>query len=213
MGKWWIWIYCVLALAGFSVLAVLAYQMPYLPFDPVITLGVQAFHPDWWTFLMTAVSWPGYMPQAALVVAVLVGLFYAAGYRRAALVAVASTVSAEILDFVIKMAIHQPRPSPDLVHVARILTSYSFPSGHVMFFTSFYAFLWFVSLKVLKPSLLRTFLLVLFGAMVVLVGVSRIYLGEHWFSDVIGAYLLGSVILLIAIRLARLPSKVTLESI
>jgi undecaprenyl-diphosphatase len=44
-------------------------------------------------------------------------------------------------------------------------------------------------------SLARTLLLALLSVFIGLVGVSRIYLGQHWASDVLGAYLLGSLIL------------------
>jgi undecaprenyl-diphosphatase len=41
------------------------------------------------------------------------------------------------------------------------------------------------------------------GVEIALIGMSRIYLGEHWFSDVVGAYLLGSIALVIMIFFYR----------
>lgn len=194
------WVYILLALAGSAALSLLAYQIPYLSFDPPITLALQSYRAGWFFTLMVISSWPGYMPQAAILVGVLVVLIYFLGYRWEALIALLSVISSMILNLIIKLVVHQPRPQPDLVHVVKKLSSYSYPSGHVMFFMGFYAMLWYLSYKVLRPSWYRTFLLALFGAMVVLVGVSRIYLGEHWFSDVLGGYLLGSVVLLLVIR-------------
>jgi undecaprenyl-diphosphatase len=52
----------------------------------------------------------------------------------------------------------------------------------------------------LKPSLKRSLPLVVFGGLIVLIGVSRIYLGEHWASDVLGSYLLGSLTLVVIIQ-------------
>ena len=195
------WGYLVLAVSGFIVLAVLAYQKPYLPFDPSITLWLQSYHPAWFTDLMVAVSWPGYMPEAALIVAGFALLVYLKGCRIEALFLILVEITSELLNFAVKIAVHQPRPGPDLVRVDVLLTSFSFPSGHVMFFLSFFGFLWFVIFKRLKRSWLRSLLLTFFAGLIVLVGISRIYLGEHWFSDVLAAYLLASVILLVAICL------------
>jgi membrane-associated phospholipid phosphatase len=89
------------------------------------------------------------------------------------------------------------------VHVFDTLGSYSFPSGHVMFYTGFFGFIWFLAFTLLKISWKRTLLLVIFGSLVLTIGVSRIYLGEHWASDVVGAYLLGSLVLIGVIQFYR----------
>jgi membrane-associated phospholipid phosphatase len=92
---------------------------------------------------------------------------------------------------------------PALVNVYASLTSYSFPSGHVMFYLGFFGFVGFLAFSLWKPSIKRTLLLVLIGTLVALIGVSRVYLGEHWPSDVLGSYLLGSLTLVASIQLYR----------
>jgi undecaprenyl-diphosphatase len=103
----------------------------------------------------------------------------------------------------VKEYIQRPRPGIDVVEVFHILDSYSFPSGHVMFYAGFYGFLWFLAYTLLKRSWFRTLLLILLGTLIALVGISRIYLGQHWASDVLGAYLLGSLCLVLTIELYR----------
>jgi undecaprenyl-diphosphatase len=68
---------------------------------------------------------------------------------------------------------------------------------------SFFGFIVFLVFSLLKPSLKRTFLLVFLGLLIALIGVSRIYSGEHWASDVLGAYLLASLTLVAIIELYR----------
>jgi len=107
------------------------------------------------------------------------------------------------LNVLVKDLIQRPRPAATLVHVLAKLTDYSFPSGHVMFYTGFYGFIVFLAFTLLKPSLKRTLLLAFFGFLVLLIGVSRIYVGEHWASDVLGAYLLGTLTLVAIVQLYR----------
>jgi undecaprenyl-diphosphatase len=55
----------------------------------------------------------------------------------------------------------------------------------------------------LRKSWLRTLSLIVSGALILLVGASRVYLGQHWTSDVVGAYLLGSLALVLMIHVYR----------
>ena len=63
----------------------------------------------------------------------------------------------------------------------------------MLYFTAFFGFLLFLAYTLLKHSWWRTLLIVILGGMVGLIGLSRIYEGQHWASDVLAAYLLGSV--------------------
>jgi membrane-associated phospholipid phosphatase len=187
----------------FIVLAFFASRHAYFPIDLTITRWVQTFHPAWFVTFMILVSWAGYLPQAFAVVIVLVSILYFAGFRWEAYTGLIAAVGEALLDEVIKLLIHRPRPLETLVHVDKVLHSYSFPSGHVMFYTVFLGFFMYLAYSRLRASIFRSGMLTLFGGLVGLVGVSRIYLGEHWASDVLGAYLLGSLCLMAVIRIYR----------
>ena len=105
------------------------------------------------------------------------------------------------INLLVKDLIQRPRPIAGPVNVINILNGYSFPSGHVMFYLGFFGFIGFLVFSLLKPSLKRSLLLAFFGSLIVLIGVSRIYLGQHWASDVLGAYLLGSLTLVAIVQL------------
>jgi membrane-associated phospholipid phosphatase len=195
--------YVFVAALGFVVLAFFANKIAYFPIDLAITHWIQTFHPAWFVTLMVLVSWPGYLPQAIVIVVAMVSLVYFSGFRWDALVCGGSAIVQAVLDAAIKLLIHRPRPTANLVNVIAIIKSYSFPSGHVMFYTVFFGFLIFIIYARLKASRLRSSLLGLFGSLIVLVGISRIYLGEHWASDVLGGYLLGSLCLLAMIQIYR----------
>lgn len=188
---------------GFILLAFFANKIAYFPIDLLITRWVQTFQPDWFITFMVVVSWPGYFPQAFVIVVVPVSLLYFSGLRWEAITSCGAALGQVVLDTAIKLIIHRPRPPVSLVHVVKVLRSYSFPSGHVMFYTVFLGFLIFLVYSRLKASRLRSSLLLLFGGLVGLVGISRVYLGEHWASDVLGGYLLGSLCLLAVIQIYR----------
>jgi undecaprenyl-diphosphatase len=79
----------------------------------------------------------------------------------------------------------------------------SFPSGHVFFYVSFFGFLFFLAYALLKKGLLQRALLALSGVLLVLIGLSRVYQGAHWPSDVVGAYLAGGAWLMLMIEVYR----------
>ena len=195
--------YVLFALLIFSMLALLARTSPTTSIDILITRALQEDNLGWLSLLMRLVSWPGYGPQGAVIMGVVFVALFVLGLRWEAVMALASGLGADLLNLVVKLAIQRPRPSADLVNVFQQLKDFSFPSGHVMFYTGFFGFLWFLSYTLLKHSWRRTLLLILFGGLVALVGLSRVYLGEHWTSDVLAAYLLSSLTLLLAIAAYR----------
>ena len=189
--------------AAFGVLTFLVKTMPSFPLDLKITLGIQSINIPVFGGLMTAVSWLGFSPQSVIITALIILLILGLGLQWEALVALIAALLSIGLNVLVKDLIQRPRPAAALVHVLATLNDYSFPSGHVMFYIGFYGFIGFLAFTLLKPSILRTLLLVFFGSLVLLIGISRIYEGQHWASDVLGAYLLGTLTLVAIIQLYR----------
>ena len=108
-----------------------------------------------------------------------------------------SVVIVLINDF-IKFIIHRPRPSG-----YRLITesNYSFPSGHSMLSTFFYGFLIYIIYVEVKNKKLKYFLITLLSLLIVLICISRVYLGVHYLSDTIAGFSLSIIYLMLFISL------------
>jgi len=199
--------FLIVAIVVFLILAVLAHTVAYFTFDVTITQELQKFNPGWFAALMYALTWIGYAPQVYLISLPIVLFLLVTGLKWETVVTVATGAGVATLGVVIKLLVNRPRPTADLVSVFSHLSDYSFPSGHVLYFTAFFGFLAFLTYTLVEHTGWRWLLLVIFGGMVVLIGPSRIYEGQHWASDVLGAYLLGSVWLALTVYFYRWGKK------
>jgi membrane-associated phospholipid phosphatase len=190
----------IIVAGAFGVLTFLVKTMPSFAIDLQITRGIQTINFPPFAWLMNLISWPGFSPQSIIITVLVIVLIYAFGLQWEAVASVVAAVFSSAINVLVKDLIQRPRPTSALVNVFATLNSYSFPSGHVMFYLGFFGFVAFLAFSLLKPSIKRILILVFVGILVVLVGPSRIYLGEHWASDVLGSYLLGSLTLVATIQ-------------
>jgi undecaprenyl-diphosphatase len=195
------------AIAAFGVLTFMVKTTPLFTWDIQITQALQSIDSPVFATLMSLISWPGFSPQSFIISVLIVLAIYMFGLHWEAVTAFVAAILPPLVNVLVKSVIRRPRPTVDLVHVLNILNSYSFPSGHVMFYVGFFGFLWFLIYTLLKRSVLRTVLLIFLGLLIALVGMSRIYLGQHWGSDVLGAYLLGGLTLAAILQFYRWGKK------
>lgn len=194
----------LLMVAGsFAVLTYLVKTMPSFVIDLQITQFIQLINIPFFTLFMGLISWPGFLPQSVIITALTILLIYRFGLQWESLMVLFAAVFSAGVNVLVKDLIQRPRPTAGMVNVISTLTSYSFPSGHVMFYLGYFGFVAFLVFSLLKPSLKRSLLLLLLCSLIILIGPSRIFLGQHWASDVLGAYLLGSLILAAIIQLYR----------
>jgi undecaprenyl-diphosphatase len=116
-------------------------------------------------------------------------LWLARESRRAAWLFVAVLLGGELLSEGLKLLFHRPRPHP-FFGVAEPFT-YSFPSGHAFMSVCFYGLLALYAAPRLRTHAARVILWIAVAAIAAVVGFSRVYLGVHYLSDVIGGYALG----------------------
>lgn len=182
----------VICLAAIS-LALFAMQHPLLPGDLTVARAVQSIHNPAFAALMSAASMPGEaMPSLILIGIVAICCLLLT--RPLDGVFVIATGIGQLIAWWVKLLVSRPRPGGDMVTVAHFFEGGSFPSGHVVHYTVFYGFLIYLS-RSMRPSLARNVLRILLAVPIVIIGPSRIYLGAHWPSDVIGAYIIGGLIL------------------
>jgi undecaprenyl-diphosphatase len=119
---------------------------------------------------------------------------------------VAAWTGGEVLNQLLKQFFARPRPI--FADPLQTAANYSFPSGHAMFSAIAYGVLAYFILLGLKQRWQRIAVIIGMLLLVLLIGLSRIYLGVHYFSDVVAGYAAGSTWLSISVdhRFAVLPS-------
>lgn len=100
-----------------------------------------------------------------------------------------TVVGSELLAVLLKIFVARERPDPSAALL--IETTYSFPSGHAMIALALYGFLAYSIMRASRSFVRRIGVMVFACAVILAIGVSRIYLGVHWPSDVFGGYLLA----------------------
>ncbi len=115
-------------------------------------------------------------------------IFYTAGHL----------LIAQGLNRIIKAIVKRPRPPRRLQLVTE--TNYSFPSGHSMVSTGFYGLLIYLIYKNVENKKIKYPLIVALSILILLIGISRVYLGAHYATDVIGGWIIGILYLVIFIK-------------
>ena len=160
-----------------------------IKFDLAVRNWVHRFASPAMTRAMTAVSLLGY---DLLIVALIIALavFAYLRWRRAAAWLATSMAGALALDLALKYAFHRPRPQPFFGAAPH---SFSFPSGHALCSFCFYAVLAGLIAARTERMLVRVAVGAVAAALIVAIGLSRIYLGMHYPSDVLAGYLAAAM--------------------
>ena len=194
----------LLALLGFAALLGLVLLGDPTAFDRRVTIALQRLDHPAIEAVLLAVSWSGYTGRMIVVGALVAAwLCWRRLYLEGGFALLALLSAALYLPF--KWLAARPRPTAieGDIRIHSQLDGAAFPSGHVLAYVVFGGLLAYLSYTLVTQAALRRALLVLLVGLIALVGPSRVYLGYHWFSDVLASYLLGTALLIGLLTLYR----------
>lgn len=179
----------ILAATALLIFADLAEDMMFNElkmFDTVVTDFFTGLRSPALTTAMKVIT--GFGSAGVLAIIALVAVFFL--FRRKkhywdAVMVVIALLGGWLLNEVLKMIFHRPRPNLNpLIEVG----GYSFPSGHTMTGIAFYGFLAYLIWLNYRPSRVRWAAVTCLTVLIILIGISRIYLGVHYPSDVLAGW-------------------------
>jgi len=189
-------IYSIILFIAFVFLAIFVGHYPVNDFDIGISRFVQQFHHPILDKVMVWISAFGNISIAVASMIITTLIFLIFKYKREAVFVMAVSFTG-LITFSLKLLFSRPRPTNEYVTIVESYKNHSFPSGHTLSYVVFFGFL-ILLMRQLKtiPNYLRN-IIKLFACFMFIVGpLSRVYLGAHWFTDIVGGFLIGLIYLL-----------------
>ncbi len=186
-------IFCIAAL---TALAVWTHYQPIPSLDREIMLffrssmdPAQPIGPQWLAVHFRDITTLGSNWFLLLITLLAAVVCQVKGYRKKAIFLLVTVITGMALSFALKYGFHRPRP--ELVpHITKVYTS-SFPSGHAMMSSLTYACLTCIGIHLVTERVLKLWFVCTAVAVVALVGLSRVFLGVHWPTDILAGWSAG----------------------
>ena len=149
------------------------------------------------TQVMKVITWFG---SATCLILLTIILFIVLKNKITGFLIAINLVIVTILNQLLKFVLQRPRPDD-----YRLIdeSGYSFPSGHSMISMAFYGYLIYLIYKSKFNKYVKIILITIFVFLILFIGISRIYLGVHYTSDVIAGILLSISYLIVFIKLFK----------
>ena len=192
MKKYNRWLILSIALVLFTILTILVLNDKIVWFDTLTYNFIISFKSNDMTTFMKIMT--GFASKSTIIILTLASFFSLMKHYKGSLFLVGNIVLSSALNLIIKNIICRTRPD----HLRLITESgYSFPSGHAMASVSFYGFIMYLVIKSKLSKALKIIISIVLSIIILLIGISRIYLGVHYPSDILGGYLVSISLLIV----------------
>ncbi|MHA7583838.1 phosphatase PAP2 family protein [Paenibacillus vandeheii] len=186
-----------LSLAVFSIIALSISDNQIHRFDDSLITWIQGMESQGMTRWMELFTWIGSgIPVVIITILSMVVLYVFLKHRRELLFLGCVIAGSAILNTLLKLMFHRARPT---IHRIIEVSGYSFPSGHSMAAFSLYGGLAFLIWKHIPTAVGRVLMIIVSAMFILMIGMSRIYLGVHYPSDVVGGYFMSGCWLAVCI--------------
>ena len=180
-------------------------------YDPAVAAAFDDARRPWLTAFAQAATFLGSAPWlVALVIVALIAVGVIRHDWRSALAIASAMASATLLTVVLKTVVGRPRP-PAGTMLGTVDLSPAFPSGHTLNATVFYGLVGLIAIR--RPGRWAlTYVIAAWLTLIGVIGLSRVYLGYHWMTDVMAGWLTGVAVLAVTIAVSTSLSPIRDES-
>lgn len=172
-------------------------------FDRSVALALHSLDSPFMDFAMRLFTFIGSLKVVVVVLVAAAVDAFRRRDRRAVLALLSVFAAEEAMNFVLKHLVERPRPT--LFEEIATLHTYSFPSGHAMTTAAVYGIVGVVIAR--EHPRLRRAISFAVPALVFFIGLSRVFLGVHWPTDVLAGWAAGAILMLIGCAVFLLPPR------
>jgi undecaprenyl-diphosphatase len=181
-----VFVVSLFSLMLFSLVAIMIRADRLVDFDLTVITAVQSHEAPFITSIMKFFTEIGSTKIVVILCLFIIFFLYKVLHHRMELLLFIGVVAGSpILNLLLKETFQRARPD---LHVLIEIGGYSFPSGHAMNAFTIYGILTFLLWRHIFNKSGRTLLLIVSSFFIIMIGISRIYLGVHYPSDIIGGY-------------------------
>lgn len=190
---------CIFFASAFGYIVAAVINGSIVHFDTAVIGFVQGLEAPWPTSIMKVFTWigSGYVVAPIALIGFTV-LYFVLRYRHQAFLLISVIAGSVLLNSALKSYFKRERPE---IHRIMDATGFSFPSGHSMMAFALYVIIAYIFWRNVKTTVARVVLVLFTTFMIIMIGSSRIYLGVHYPSDIVGGFAASALWVTIAISL------------